>query len=94
MAALVALGAFNALVLLAPPGAVGQVLELMPLPSEARGALLCAVAVNVCGSLAFERWGVEWVAEGVGMLLQHGRRRRGRDGRGHRAAAGATHGVV
>ena len=38
MAALVALGAFNALVLLAPPGAVGQVLELMPLPSEARGA--------------------------------------------------------
>jgi cation-transporting ATPase 13A2 len=87
MLALVGLAAFNLLVLLAPPGALLDVLELMQLPASARTVLAVAVGANVGLSLAFERWGTQAVALALGwarVQWRHGRRRV-RDGKAYKA---------
>ncbi|KAA1476776.1 P-type ATPase [Dentipellis sp. KUC8613] len=90
MLSLIALTLFNVLVLLAPPAAFMEVLQLMPLPFGARLTLLVAVVANVAASLAFERWGVEVVASVVGMCTG-GRdgRKRIRDGKAYKAIESA-----
>jgi cation-transporting ATPase 13A2 len=83
MAAVVGLSAFNLVVLLWSPRALGDVLELMTLPSMARLTLLAAVAINVGLALAFERWGTQAVAVSLEWAEHHIRRgrRKTRDGK-------------
>lgn len=87
MLSLVALSAFNALVLLAPPHVISMILELMPIPSGARWVLLFAVAINVVASLAFERWGVQGVVGILDLVLVE-KRRRVRDGKTYKVVDG------
>lgn len=90
MLSLVVLTAFNALVLLAPPGAISMVLELMPIPAGARWVLLFAVAINVASSMAFERWGVQGVVEVLDLISGHGGKlkKRMRDGKMYKVVDG------
>ncbi|KAI0308978.1 hypothetical protein OF83DRAFT_1072729, partial [Amylostereum chailletii] len=81
---LVLLTLFNAVVLLAPPQTLADVLELMPLPSSARTTLLTCVVVNVVASLAFERWVVPLISQVVGDALNT-QKTRVKDGKGYKA---------
>ncbi|KAI0063606.1 P-type ATPase [Artomyces pyxidatus] len=84
MLSLTALSLFNILVLLSPPQAVSDVLELMSIPTSARVTLLMAGVINVALSVAFERWGAQAVADVVGLFQQH-QKRRVRDGKAYKA---------
>jgi cation-transporting P-type ATPase 13A2 len=75
----------NLVILLAPPGSVRILLELMRLPFHARMVLLFVVLFNVLLSMAFERWGVQVVAKVVGSLMRvYKDRRRHRDGKAYK----------
>lgn len=84
MLSIIALSAFNIVVLLAPPKFLSSILELMTLPTAGRATLLIAVVVNVALSMIFEKWGAPAVAELVGYVLNL-RRRRVRDGKTYKA---------
>jgi cation-transporting P-type ATPase 13A2 len=90
MLSLVTLSAFNIMVLLRPPQAVADILELMPLPSSGRFTLLATAAANVILSVAFERWGAPSVARVVGWVLRSRRNSRGRvrEGKIYKAVEG------
>ena len=88
MLSIVALSAFNLLVLLMPPTFLSSILELMDLPQSARTVLLVAVVVNVALSVVFERWGAPAVSEFVGYLLNFRRRHRNRDGKTYKIIEG------
>ena len=84
MISIISLAAFNIIVLLAPPGFINSILELMVLPAAGRVTLLFMVVVNVVLSMVFEKWGAPAVSEFVGYILDL-RRRRIRDGKTYKA---------
>ncbi|KAH9894751.1 Ca-transporting ATPase [Cubamyces lactineus] len=88
MLSMVCLSVFNLLVLLSPPGAISQVLELMALPISARATLLLAVVMNVLASMAFEHWGTQVVAHVIGLFFDLRRQHRVRDGKLYKAVEG------
>ncbi|KAI0656621.1 P-type ATPase [Cubamyces menziesii] len=88
MLSMVCLTLFNLLVLLSPPGAISQVLELMALPISARATLLLAVVMNVLASMAFEHWGTQAVAHVIGLFFDLRRQHRVRDGKLYKAVEG------
>lgn len=88
MLSMVCLSVFNLLVLLSPPGAISQVLELMALPISARATLLLAVVMNVLASMAFEHWGTRVVAHVIGLFFDLRRQHRVRDGKLYKAVEG------
>ncbi|EJD52718.1 Ca-transporting ATPase [Auricularia subglabra TFB-10046 SS5] len=71
MLAILILSAFSTLLLLSPPQSMVVLLELMPLPREAKWTLLSVVLVNVGLCAGFERWGSLRVAR----LLRRARTR-------------------
>ncbi|OJT09471.1 hypothetical protein TRAPUB_14051 [Trametes pubescens] len=88
MASMACLSVFNLVVLLAPPGWIADVLELMALPGLARATLLLAVVINVLASLAFEQWGTQAVAGVIGWIMELRRHQRTRDGKLYKAVEG------
>lgn len=88
MASMACLSVFNLVVLLAPPGWIADVLELMALPGLARATLLLAVVINVLASLAFEQWGTQAVASVIGWVMELRRHQRSRDGKLYKAVEG------
>ncbi|EIW62465.1 Ca-transporting ATPase [Trametes versicolor FP-101664 SS1] len=88
MASMACLSVFNLVVLLAPPGWIADVLELMTLPGLARATLLLAVVINVLASLAFEQWGTQAVASVIGWVMELRRHQRSRDGKLYKAVEG------
>ncbi|KAI0363131.1 hypothetical protein BV20DRAFT_1068713 [Pilatotrama ljubarskyi] len=88
MVSMVCLSVFNVVVLLAPPGAVARILELMVLPISARGTLLLAAVMNVLASLAFEHWGAQAVARVIGVLFERRRQHCVQDGKLYKAVEG------
>jgi cation-transporting P-type ATPase 13A2 len=86
MLSIVGLTAFNLLVLLRPPTALLNLLELMRIPFHGRVTLLAAAVVNVAASFAFESWGTEGVARAIAWLIAlRGERRRVREGKTYKA---------
>ncbi|KAF7967606.1 hypothetical protein HWV62_33697 [Athelia sp. TMB] len=89
MFSIIALTAFNLLVLLYPPAPVRDILELMVLPYSARSSILFAVIINVIISMAFEEWGSKLVSQAVGTLMRLRKgRRRVRDGKTYKVVEG------
>ncbi|KAI0081294.1 hypothetical protein K474DRAFT_1768739 [Panus rudis PR-1116 ss-1] len=88
MASIVLLTLFNVLVLLFPPKPVATILELMTLPFSARLTLLGAAVVNVAVSMAYERWGTQFVSQIIGSIMQIRRNMRVRDGKTYKAVEG------
>lgn len=84
MASLILLTALNTLVLLAPPGAVSDLLTLMPLPIHARTVLLFGAVLNAVLCMGFEQWGagiLAVIAGRVSKISHHwcvGRRSQGK----------------
>jgi cation-transporting ATPase 13A3/4/5 len=70
MFSLIVLGLINTVILLSPPKLAVILLELMVLPRSPRVTLLVGVVVNVVVSVAFERWGVQYLAQIVGSLMK------------------------
>lgn len=78
MISMLALSAFNVLVLVAPPKPLEDLLTLVTLPMAARLVLLAVAAGNVAASMAFEQWGAQVVGSVIGSVMrwwQRGRRR-------------------
>ena len=67
---LVVLGLINTVILLSPPKFAMILLELMMLPYSARTTLLVGVVANIIASVAFERWGTQYLAQIVGSLIK------------------------
>lgn len=89
MFSLVILGLINVVILLSPPKFARILLELMKLPHPARTTLLVGVAVNVVVSVAFERWGVQYLARIVGSLTKmYQEHRRIRSGKAYKLVDG------
>ncbi|KAI8975910.1 Ca-transporting ATPase [Trametes punicea] len=88
MLSLICLSTFNLVVLLYPPSAIAQVLELKALPVSARATLLLAVMMNVLASMAFEHWGAQAVARVIGLFFELRRHHRVRDGKLYKAVEG------
>jgi hypothetical protein len=60
----------NLVILLAPPGSVRILLELMRLPFHTCTVLLFVVLFNVLVSIAFERWGYKSLQKWLVLLCE------------------------
>lgn len=89
MGALGALGFFNIIVLLAPPGIINDVLTLMDVPYNGRIYLAIVVVINVAVSLAFEQWGAQKLGTSLGRAHKWWKgRRRIKDGNAYKSVGG------
>ncbi|KZT40553.1 hypothetical protein SISSUDRAFT_1044071 [Sistotremastrum suecicum HHB10207 ss-3] len=94
MLSIIVLATFSTIVLLAPPQVAVLLLDIMPLPRDAKLALLGISALNVVASLAFERWLQGLFAKLLGFLskLRGGStRRRTNEGKMYKAV---EHGLM
>jgi hypothetical protein len=82
---------FSAVALLWQPMVVSRLLELKPLPQDARSTLFFAVMANAALCFAFERWGTGVVAAVLGFIargrqvLMRGRSGRIKEGKAYKA---------
>lgn len=70
MFSLITLGLINTVTLLLPPKPAKVLLELKRLPLSGRTTLFFGVVINVVVSVAFERWGAQYLSRVVGSLVR------------------------
>lgn len=94
MLSITVLTVFSTIVLLAPPQVAVLLLDIMPLPRDAKLALLGIAVLNVVLSLAFERWLQGILAKFIGLLMKlrgGATRRRTKEGKMYKAV---EHGLM
>lgn len=83
------LTAFSVFVLIAPPAPLARLLDIMPIPIDARLTILFAAALNAVLCLALERWSpLAVVVSYVSRILKTRRKRAIREGKLYKTVEG------